>query len=875
MLSMLLLTTKLHTPALCSNLVPRPYLMARLNNALQLGHKLTLISAPAGFGKTNLLSEWVASDEVGKIVTWLSLDHDDNNPTRFWAYVIAALKSVLGQVGETSTAMLRSTAPPSIDVILTPLLNEIAAQPERVVLVLDDYHLLSREDLHSGITFLLDHLPSQLHMVISTRADPPLPIVRMRARGQLTELRGDDLRFTYGEVRNYLNNQMGLELSEADLKALDTRIEGWIAGLQLAAISMRDQMDRHEFIVSFAGSPYFALEYLAEEVLNRLPLEVLQFLAQTSILTQLCASLCDRVNDRKDSAEMLARLYRENLFITALDYKRSWYRYHHLFADLLRDRLQRQLDRQVITDLHQRASHWYEENGYLQIAIRHAQAAGDMVRVADLAEKVAQTSLVDSWMTNLLEWLETLPENLLQSRLRLQIYKACALFFDGQNEQCVSLLEETKKSILGLPSTPENNALQEELIRMIDIIYTFVDMLALSMQGKLNQSLQIILQSIQLAEETGNIFLLAHAYEGLALNQFHQGKLRAATSTSRQLIELAGGSIQETHTGQPLPIASAGYLLLANICLDQNKLDHMAQYLAKALELCRKSGGAKSLVEAYVMQSRLQQAQGDLENSRQSLSKAERAYHLRASQVTRFRLEIQNARLNLETGSIEDVIHWIRGMVITTSEAKASINLPAILHEAVQLILARVHLIKNEPRNALSVLEKIQNPAETEGRYRHLIEIYTLKALTLRILNESQAAFEYIERALRLAEEEGFMRVFLDGSFLENGVPMQHLLYKAAAYGITPGFTHKLLDSFPMIVKEQQKPGIELLEPLSHREIEVLEQLARGLSNREIAQQLIISMDTVKTHTSNIYSKLGVHNRTQAVIKAKALGVIE
>jgi LuxR family maltose regulon positive regulatory protein len=393
-----LLTSKLHIPALCSNLVPRPDLLARLNNGLQLGHKLTLVSAPAGFGKTNLLSEWASSVEARKIVAWLSLDHEDNSPTRFWVYVIAALQSVLEQVGETSTALLRSAEPPSIEVILTPLLNEIANQPERVVLVLDDYHLLYREEIHSGITFLIEHVPSQLHVVISTRADPPLPIVRMRGRGQLTELRGDDLRFTFGEARIFLNSQMGLDLTEADLKALDTRIEGWIAGLQLAAISMRGQMDRHEFIVSFAGSPYYALEYLAEEVLNRLPIEVLHFLAQTSILTQLCADLCDRVTDRSDSAAMLARLYRENLFVTALDCEHSWYRYHHLFADLLRDRLQQQLDRQAIADLHQRASHWHEENGYLQIAVRHALEAGDMERVADLAEQAAQASLLDQAM---------------------------------------------------------------------------------------------------------------------------------------------------------------------------------------------------------------------------------------------------------------------------------------------------------------------------------------------------------------------------------------------------------------------------------------------------------------------------------------------
>ncbi len=870
-----LLTTKLRIPELCPNLLPRPHLLARLDEGLELGRRLTLVSAPAGFGKTNLLSEWAASVEARESVAWLSLDHEDNSPTRFWAYVIAALQTVFAELGETSLALLRSADTPPIEVVLTPLLNELVDQPQRVVLVLDDYHLIYRDEIHNGIAFLIEHLPPQLHLVISTRADPSLPIVRLRARGQLTELRGDDLRFTSAESSSYLNSQMGLELAEADLKALDTRIEGWIAGLQLAAISMRGQADKHEFVVSFAGSPYYALEYLAEEVLGRLPVEVLGFLAQTSILTQLCASLCDRVTGRDDSAAMLARLYRENLFVTALDYEHTWYRYHHLFADLLRDRLQQQLDEQATAGLHRRASLWHEENGYLQIAVGHAQAAGDMQRVADLAEQVAQASLLDSWMTNLLVWLETLPENVLRSRLRLRIYQACALFFDGQNEACVTILEESRQAIRDLPHSAENDSVREELSRLVEIAYAFVDVLALSLQGKLDQSLQVTLRARRLAEEAGNIYFLAHAYEGLALNQYHQGQLRAAASTSVQLVELAGGSLRETRPGQTLPIATAGYLLLANICLDQDKLEEMQGYLARAFELCRASGGAKSLVETCVMQSRLQQAQGDLGAAYQSLSRAERAYHLKASRLTRFRLESQKARLDVEAGALEDVLRWIGGLGTAGAGTESTVPSPVILHEAAQLILARLYLAKREPGKALSVLEPIQSPAEVGGRNRHLLEIYTLEALALQVLDRSQAALEHIGRALSLAEDEGFVRVFLDCAFLDKGVPMRHLLFQAAQAGVTPAFTGKLLVSFPQAAKEVQEPAGGLPEPLSKREIEVLELLARGLSNRQIAQHMTISLDTVKTHTGNIYGKLGVNNRTQAVIKARALGVVE
>ena len=572
MISLPSLQTKLSIPVPSANLVPRPNLLTRLNDGLRLGHKLTLISAPVGFGKTNLFSEWARCKENQQRVAWLTLDEEDDSPTRFWAYVIAAIQSVLEGVGDISTAYLRSPGTPTNEAILTPLLNELADGTEQVVLVLDNYHLISRDEIHAGIDFLIEHQPQQIHLAISTRADPPLPIVRIRAQGQLTELRGDDLRFTRDEVRGYLNEQLKLGLSESEITDLDARIDGWIAGLELAATSIRDRMNRHEFITAFTSSHSFILEYLAEQVLNRLPEATLRFLTQTSILTQLCASLCDQVTGRRDSASVLARLYHDNLFVTVLDYEHTWYRYHPILTDLLRSRLLGQLDKQVIVDLHLRASRWYEENGYLRIAVRHAEKAGDLDRVVHLAEEIAQASLLDSWMTDLLAWLETLPDHVLHSRLRLRIYQACALFFDGQSHACIQILEETRQKIQLLPASPENKTLQEELFRLIEITYLFIDSLTLSMQGYLYQSEKVMLKAKQLAEEAGNVFLLAHAYEGMALNQYHQGQLRAAASTSWQLIELAGGSRQESELVQPLPIAAAGYLLLANICLDQNKL---------------------------------------------------------------------------------------------------------------------------------------------------------------------------------------------------------------------------------------------------------------------------------------------------------------
>jgi LuxR family maltose regulon positive regulatory protein len=398
--------------------------------------------------------------------------------------------------------------------------------------------------------------------------------------------------------------------------------------------------------------------------------------------------------------------------------------------------------------------------------------------------------------------------------------------------------------------------------------------LALSLDGQLDQSTQVMLHSKDLAERASNVFLLAQAYHGLALNQYHRGQLRAAEVTARHLVELTGASLRDSSPDQPLPIAAAGFLLLANIYLDRNKLGEMEQTVDQALDLCRRSGGAKSLVEAYVMQSRLRQAQGNLERAYQSFEKAKGAYHLKASQVTRFRLDTQKAHLDLASGALDEVIHWISELGRVNSATESVEPLPTMLHEVLQLILARVHLVKKQPQETIALLEQIQKPAEAGGHYRHLTEIYTLKALAFQAHNENQSSLECLEQAMKLAEAAGIVRVFLDGFYLENGIPMEDLLYKAAEHGIMPEFTKKLLAAYPKILTETEEPGFGLVESLSGREIEVLEQLAKGKNNRQIARELVISLDTVKTHTGNIYSKLGVHNRTQAVIKAQALGLI-
>jgi LuxR family maltose regulon positive regulatory protein len=871
-IGMPLLETKLDIPFPSANMVPRPQLLARLSHGARQGKKLTLVSAPAGFGKTNLLSEWASGFEAQGSIAWISLDQEDNNPARFWAYLLTALQNVLEDFGETSLALLRGLELPPYEAILVPMLNEIGAQSKQTILLLDDYHVISGKEIHAGVSFMMENMPSQLHLVIATRADPPLPIARLRARGQLSELRGEDLRFAFEETEFFLNNKMGLQLSRADLRALDGRIEGWIAGLQLAAISIRSHANRQEFIHAFTGSPYYALEYLAQEVLGQLPADTLDFLLQTSILTQLNAGLCEDLTGRSDGAAALARLYHDNLFITPLDVEHSWYRYHRLFADLLQNRLRQRLGNADIAQLHLRASNWYERNGYLQMAVRHAREAGDMERVADLAEHAAQFSLLDCWMTDMLEWLELIPQDSLRRRLRLRIFQACALFFDGQREACVKILDQVRQALDVSPALVKDDALRRDLSKLLEIVYAFERMLVLSMQGQLDACLQLSTRAVRLAEETGNIFLTAHAYEGLALCEFHQGRLSEAESTCMKLIMLARGDRHEVQPDHPLPIAASGYVLLANICLERNELQEADKHLAESLKLCQMSGGMKSLVENYVMQSRLRQAHHDLEGAYQSLGKAERAYALEASLLTRFRLESQKARLDLEAGALQGASIWIRGLA---SKATTGDALPTLLSEAAQLILARLHLAQGKAQDALRVLEGVQPGAEAEGRGRHLLEIHILKALAFQALDQRQAATESIERALRLAQEERQARIFLDCVFLGEGVPVQGLLYAAAEKGILPGFSGQLLAAFPQVRRDRPRIESEGIEPLSRREIEVLELIARGMSNRQIAQELVISLDTVKTHTSNIYGKLGVSNRTQAVLKGQDLMLIK
>ncbi len=612
-----ILTTKLYIPPPppTSSLIPRPRLIERLNDGLR--RKLTLISAPAGFGKTTLVSEWVAGCE--RPVAWLSVDERDNDPARFLTYLIAALQRIDNTIGQPEQGMLVSPQPPSPEIVMTSLINEISAMPNEFVLVLDDYHLIESSPVDQALTFLLEHLPPRIHLVIATREDPPLPLARLRARGQLTELRVTDLRFTPSEAARFLNQVMGLNLSAEEIAVLETRTEGWIAGLQLEAISMQGHRDVASFIQSFTGSHHFVLDYLVEEVLHQQPESVQTFLQRTSILDRLCGPLCDAVLLDPSASGQLTLEYLEqaNLFIVPLDNERRWYRYHHLFAGFLRQRLHqsfapftRDEDRDV-AELHRRASLWYEENGLEIEAFHHAAAANDVERAARLIEGKGMPLHFRGAVVPVLNWLESLPTTVLDARPSLWVMYASALSMTGQlsgvepklqaaeaalksaepdgktrnlvghiaairallaatEYQIETIIAQSRRALEYLH--PDNLAVRTATIWKMGIAY--------HLQGERVAASQAYTEAISISQASGNFIINISATTGLGNIQESENQLYLAAETYRRVLSLVGDP--------PQPIASEAYLGLARIFYQWNDLDAAQQHGQQSIQLVRR-----------------------------------------------------------------------------------------------------------------------------------------------------------------------------------------------------------------------------------------------------------------------------------------------
>lgn len=931
----LFLTTKLYAPRLRASRVWRPRLVARLNQDLDQ-RKLTLISAPTGFGKTTLLSEWLThlrftiydfgldtsqqnsvQNPQSKIenprAAWLSLDKDDNDPVRFLIYLVAALQTVHPALGETTLAILRAAQPFSVEAVLTTLLNELAALPGECVLVLDDYHVIETETIHAALTFLLDHLPPQLHLIILSRTTPPWPLGHLRARGQLLELHAADLRFTSAEAAEFLNQVMGLNLSKTDIETLEARTEGWIAGLQLAALSMqgRDAQDIPGFLASFSGSHPYILDYLAEEVLQRQPEPIQTFLLQTSILDRLCGPLCDAVLSRgaaptggfargqggrgeftsapplhhsPAAPDILEYLEQSNLFIVPLDDERRWYRYHHLFADLLRNFLQKKIGTPGVAGLHRRAADWFEQQGLVAEAMSHALAAGDAERAARLVEQNAQTLLSRSEMTTLLSWLDALPAELVRSQPQLFLFQAWALTLTGQLDAVEAYLQEGERQpgeVAAIRASvaylrrdmPQAIALFRQALETLPEENSFLRGavalslgIAYSWTGQVTQAGQALRQASAISQASSNWHVALTALWNLAQLQIEQGRLRGAAELCRQALELAQQSQQEN---QPLPPATGGACVsLGALLYEQNDLEGAAAQLEAGIKLGEQGVDLAILVLGYLGLARLRRVQADLKGALELANQAEQLARRYNSPYWTAQAAAYQARLWLAEGQLEVVEHWAQEYHLIAH------NEVSYLYEVEYLTLARLLFAQSKWTETVALLERLRQAASASDRMGRVLEVLVLEVLAYQAQNDTDQALACLEQALTLAEPEGYLRLFLD-----EGQPMITLLTMAADRlpARHQAYVENLLAAYPRELKNLHPSSFipqPLIEPLSERELEILRLIAAGMSNGEIAEKLVVTVGTVKWHLNNMYGKLDARSRTQAVARARELGLL-
>ena len=904
-----LLETKFYVPRSGRGLVPRPRLIERLDRGT--ASKLTLVSAPAGFGKTTLLTEWLAAGPAApaddRRVAWLSLDRADNDPASFWTYVIAALRTVASGAGESALPLLQAPQPPPIETVLTVLLNELGTIAADIVLVLDDYHVIDARDVQDGMAFLLDHLPPGLHVVIASRADPALPLARWRARGELVEIRAAELRFTPHEAAAYLNEMMGLQLTTQDVAALEARTEGWIAALQLAALSMQGRDDVAGFIAGFAGDDRYVVDYLAEEVLQRQSDRVQAFLLQTSILDRLSGPLCDVVTGQGGGKAMLAALDRGNLFLVPLDDRRRWYRYHHLFADVLHARL---LDEQPgqVPDLHRRASAWYQQNGQQSEAIGHALAAEDFERAADLVELAIPAIRRSRQEAALRGWLKTLPDEVVRVRPVLSVGLAGALLAVGELEGVEGRLRDAERCLgattgigAGSQAPSAEMAVEDEEFRRLPAgIELYRSALAMA-RGDVPGTVRHARRAIDLSPEEDHLVRASAAgMSGLA--SWTSGDLEAGYSAYAECvaglrraghiadifgcaialadIRSAQGRLGEAMRTYEQALQGApeqGGLVLrgtadmhvgmSEVHRERDDLPAATQHLLRSQELGEHIGLPQNRYRWRVAMARIRQAEGDLVGALDLLNEAERLYMGDFFPNVR-PVPALKARVWIAQGRLGDALGWAREQGLSVDDDLS------YLHEFEHITLARVLLARYQDERAEAsiheatrLLERLLRAAEEGGRTGRVIEILVLRALAHQTLGDIPAALASLQRALTLAEPEGYVRIFVD-----EGPPIASLLRAAAKQGTAPSYVRRLLAA--VSTTEDSTPVSQgLIEPLSERELEVLRLLGTDLDGPEIARELVVSLNTVRTHTKNIYAKLGVTNRRAAVRRAAELGL--
>jgi LuxR family maltose regulon positive regulatory protein len=984
-----LLSTKLFVPPIRPELVPRPRLTRRLNAGLlgQSGHqgrlafarKLTLVSAPAGFGKTTLLSDWVSTlrlptadpdstpvqkPKPGTLnlesqiqVAWLSLDKGDDDAARFWSHFIAALQTLHPDVGETALAAFQSPQSPPIESILTGLINEIIEETDGSppsVLILDDCHLVEAQAIYDALAFLLDHLPPQLHLVIATRADPPLPLSRLRGQAQLAELRTADLRFTPDEAAHFLNRVMGLDLSAQDVAALEARTEGWIVGLQMAALTLRgrDAERVADFVTAFTGSHRYVMDYLTDEVLLQQPEHIQTFLLRTAILDRLTAPLCDAImtdrpiDDSADgqpaesqtctvtdasSEEILQHLERNNLFLVPLDDERKWYRYHHLFADLLRKRLE-QTQPDVVPGLHHRASRWYETHGMMAEAVGHALAADDADRAARMVEGNVLTMMDHGELAPLLAWLEALPDAVRRRYPWLCVAHAWALAYSGQLEQAALLLQDAEDALNGAgrdsaatpaPSPTEARhvaghiatirgyvaALKGDDPYAAELARRALDLLpeddlttrgfaarqlafALRASAGLAAATEATMEASAISRAAGDSHVAIITLCDLAGLLSLQGHLHEAAAVYEDALQLAHKYARQT--GRPLPATGYVYGRMSTILKQWHDLETATRYAKKGVELCRWWGWREPFVDCCIYLATALGAMGDERGATETIQEAKNAARGLSPWFASM-VEITEAVVQSMQDDMTNASRWA-----AAQEQKLGIgNEPAPKDVSRYLAMVRILIAQawaqSEPgasrvdpawqdklRRTLKPLAALLQTAEEHQQVARACEIQLRQALILQALGQAEEALTVLARVLSTTQPEGHVR-----AYVSKGAPMARLLRQAAAHGIAVDYVGQLLAAFrkgaPRWPNDESRgtavqptsSGLgPLVESLSERELQVLRLIAVGLSNREIAAELSLAVGTVKRHTSNIYGKLSVRKRTQAVARARELGLL-
>lgn len=891
-----LLATKLFRPAPRQDLVHRQRLTGRL--AAELAAPLTVVVAPAGWGKTTLLVDWLAAPgEHVPSVAWVTLDEGDNDLVRFLRYLISGVQTIYPDLGQSALSRLQSAQPPAPEAILTPLLNDFAALSEDVAIVLDDYHTIETLAIHRALAFLLEHLPPKLHLVIATRVDPPLPLARLRARGRLTELRAADLAFTTPEAIAFLNDAMGLQLSPHDASALGARTEGWIAGLHLAALTLRDRDEqyRHDFISALSGTHRYILDYLAGEVFDHQPADVQRFLLHTAILGGLNGALCDAVLGESagdasmvDGQTMLERLDDANLFVVRLDDTRTWYRYHHLFAGFLQERLRRERP-DLIPELHRRAARWLEESGRLAYAAEHALSAEDFDEAARLVEQVIGTMIWQRGeVMTLRRWIRRLPRTATRKRSRLSLDLAWTLLWSAQIDAIEPRLQDAEQALDDTSDVKalhgEISAIRAELARQRGDINTAIAMARRALDnlprdarlvravtsGLLGQAHLVsgdaaaaglaFAEAAALGQPPHTLSLALIAQGRLLQAQMLQGRLDLAATTYHQTLASA-----ETHDMADTPAVGVAQVYMAEILREWNDLPAARDLVRTGIARCREWPGlAEMALDGYITLARVLQPQGDTDGAFAALDAAEALG--RDAHVSQYaeRIALGRVRLWLSTGDEDALRRWSR----PRQNAWQADEKPGYVGLRERIMLARLHLVHGRPHDALAVLEGLAAIAEAGQLVGCLIEILVLRALSLKGQGQTAQAMIALTHALSLAEPQGCVRLFVD-----EGGRMVELLRQARARGVALAYISALLaacDAEGTAVTDD--PG--LVEPLSARELELLHLLASGLSTADMAEQLFITTGTARNHLKNIFGKLGVHSRVQAIERARALNLL-